>query len=46
VEVFILKGPARRVRGFVDSLRAIREAYLVEATYADLATPETPHEHG
>lgn len=45
VELFLLKGEAKRIRGFVDNLRATPEARLVQAVYTELPTPDGPHDH-
>lgn len=35
VEVFVLEGPARRIRQFADALRAARETRLAQLVYTD-----------
>ncbi|MEA3199220.1 MAG: CopG family transcriptional regulator, nickel-responsive regulator [Thermoplasmata archaeon] len=44
IEIFVVEGPAARVRGFVDALRGTRSALQVGAVYAD-AWGEDDHEH-
>lgn len=50
VEVFLLRGPSRRIRQFSDSLRALRETEMVSATYTDPPGKEPAraerHAHG
>jgi len=37
VELFVLDGPAARIRSFADALRASRETLRVSLTYTDMA---------
>lgn len=47
VEIFMLKGPSRRIRQFGDALRAARETRLVQTTFTDVPeTPPRPSRHG
>ena len=46
IEVFVLEGPARRIRAFADTLRAARETRLVQVVYAETAGEDVDaHDH-
>jgi len=46
IEIFVVEGPAARVRGFVDALRATRSALQVGAVYTDAWDEKgSSHEH-
>ncbi|GEM_PF-794951 len=46
IEIFVVEGPAERVRGFVDALRGTRSALQVGVVYADAWDDEDLDAHG
>lgn len=45
VELFVLEGPASRIRSFADMLRATREALRVSVVYTDMGQEATATAH-
>jgi CopG family transcriptional regulator, nickel-responsive regulator len=45
VELFLVRGDADRLRRFVDTLRAAKDAELVQVIYTDVPEAHERHEH-